>query len=416
MRSKKLLIAGLVLLILALSIPRSIRLIATHSEFYRRKIAGQPLRRKVTTEGKVERIGEGINEIKVLYVKGTPYEMGFQYGKLLKDDMRSSLYAVLDTCYQYISEKVKPPLAARTATNFILDEAYKKMEPYIPDEYKEEMEGLADGSGISLKDIQRAHALPGLTETSCSAFAAFGEATEDGNLYQVRILDYIMEFGIQAYPTITVYQPDEGNPFANIGWAGFTGVVSGMNNEGIAVSEMGYGEPGKELPGIPEPQPEETIEGIPMIFLLKKVLQYADNVDEAAGIIKSADKTNYFVYVVGDGITEDGKPEARGFISTMKFCKVYTPNGHNFPIPQLGDIIYGSHYNEKCYQLLKEAYGKITPSVIMEKINPAIAMKSNLQSVVYDPKNLRFWVANAEGKNRACEQDYVLFSLGKALK
>ena len=52
----------------------------------------------------------------------------------------------------------------------------------------------------------------------------------------------------------------------------------------------------------------------------------------------------------------------------------------------------------------------------MEKINPAIAIDSNLHCVVYDPKNLRFWVANAESKSRACDQDYTLFDFGKALE
>jgi hypothetical protein len=52
----------------------------------------------------------------------------------------------------------------------------------------------------------------------------------------------------------------------------------------------------------------------------------------------------------------------------------------------------------------------------MEEIAPAISMECSLQCVVYDPGNLRFWVANAEGPTgRACEQDYVLFDFGKAL-
>ncbi|HIH97248.1 MAG TPA: hypothetical protein HA348_07240 [Thermoplasmata archaeon] len=415
MRFKRLFIIGLVLSIL-LGSCGCVRSITKHSKFYKEKIATEPFERKVVNEGKVEKIGQGINEITVLYVKGTPYEMGFQHGKLLRDDIRKCIDGVLNACYEFVGKEVKLPLADRTLANFLLDEAYKKMEPYIPNDYKEEMEGLADGSGVSLKDIHRLHALPGLTETSCSAFAAFGNATEDGNLYQLRILDYIIGLGIQDYPVITVYQPNEGNSFVNIGWAGFTGVISGMNDKGIAISEKGYGGPGEESPGILEPQPKETIEGIPMIFLLKKVLQHANSVDEATGIMKSADKTNYFVYVVGDGITEDGKPNVRGFISTRESFKVYTPNEHNFPIPQLEDIIYSSHDNEKCYQLLKKLHGKIDPSIIIEKINPAIAMKSNLQCVVYDPKNLRFWVANAEGKNRACEQQYVLFDFRKVLK
>ena len=179
---------------------------------------------------------------------------------------------------------------------------------------------------------------------------------------------------------------------------------------------MGYGGPGDEQPGISAPGPEETLHGIPMIFLMKKVLQYADNVEQATGIMKSADRTNYYVYVVGDGITETGIPEARGYISTDKACRVYKANDPKYPIPALDDVVYGSHYNERCYQLLEGLYGQIGPSAIMESLTPAISMRDNLQCVVYDPKHLRFWVANAEGPDgRACEQDYVLFDFGKAL-
>lgn len=402
--------------ILATCISGCVSILAKQSEIYKRRIAKEPFGRRILNEGRVETIGRDANEITVLYLKGTPYEMGFQHGKLLKVDLRDSLDGVLNTCYDLVNKEVKLPLVDKAITNFLLDEAYKAMEPYIPKDDKEEMEGLADGSGISLKNIHRVHAIPGLTETSCSAIAAFGQATKDGNLYQLRILDYIMELGIQKHPTVTVYQPDDGVPFVNIGWAGFIGVISGMNKEGIAIGEMGYGAPGEEPPGISTPGPEETLHGIPMIFLIKKVLRYAENVEQATGIFKSADKTNYYVYVIGDGITESGIPEARGYISTNKSCDVYKANDPKYPIPALDDIVYGSHYNERCYRLLDELHGQIEPSIIMERITPAISMRDNLQCVVYDPKNLKFWVANAEGpKGRACEQDYVLFDFGKAL-
>jgi isopenicillin-N N-acyltransferase-like protein len=416
MKFMRILAGGLAGLILAICISGCVGSVVKHTEFYKSRIAKEPVERKVVNEGRIEKIGTGTNVITVLYVKGSHYEMGFQHGKLLKDDLRDSLNQVLSRCYEFAGKEAKLPLLGKAVTNCLLDEAYKRMEPYIPKDDKEEMEGLADGSGISLKNIQRVHAIPGLTETSCSAIAAFGKATENGNLYQLRILDYIMELGIQEHPIIIVYQPEEGNPFVNIGWAGFIGVISGMNKEGIAISEMGYGDPGDEQSGIPTPTPAETLEGIPMAFLLKKVLRYADNVEQATGILKSADKTNYYVYVTGDGITESGIPEIRGYRSTDKFCGVYKVNDSKYPLPTLDDIVYASHYNERCYQLLEEHYGQIGPSVIMDKITPAISMRDNLQCVVYDPKNLRFWVANAEGpKGRACEQGYVLFDFGKAL-
>jgi len=418
MKRKKLWIIGglglIVVLIIFLGIPEIKKSLIKYSQSYKELITEEVLVKEVVTQGRAEKIGQGKDEINILYLKGTFYEMGFQQGELLKDNVKNCIESVLSYCYKYLAKEEEG--LNRSVVDFLLDEAYKKMEPYIPDDYKEEMIGLADGSGEPLKNIQRVHTIPGLTEISCSAFAAFGKATKDGNLYQLRILDYIMEFGVQDYPTIIVYQPKYGNSFVSIGWAGFTGVVSGINSKGIVISEMSGGNPEDKLPWIPSSHPEETISGIPMIFLLKKVLHYSDNVNESLGILKSAKKTNYYVYLVGDGITNGKESKARAVFSAKKFFKVYIDNDPDYPIPALKDIIYGSHYNEKCCQLLKKFYGKIDPLLMMEKINCNIAMECNLQCIVYDPKNLRFWVANAEGKNRACEQNYIFFDFGKALE
>ena len=381
--------------------------------------AQEPGKEKSPQKGRIGTIGKGDAEITVLYLEGGPYEMGFQHGKLLKDKVKACLSKVLDNCYKQIAAELlkgQPPGLARPLANAFMDEAYKKMEPFVPDEYKEEMKGLAEGADVPLADVRRVHAIPAITENSCSAFAAFGKATKDGKLYQIRVLDYIMNFGLQDYPLITVYKPEKGNAFVNVGWVGFTGVVSGMNAKGLAVSEMGYGKPGQKQPGIPEPQPEETLEGFPMIFLLKKILQRADDVEEATKILKEAKGTNYYVYVIGDGITQDGKPAVRGYIMTKDFCKVYEPDKDSFPLPTVQNAIYGSHYNDRCYSLLKKLHGEIEPKVIMKKIIPEIAMESNLQSVVYEPADLKLWVANAKGTTiRACDRDYVPFDFGKAL-
>lgn len=417
MERKKLWILGglgaiIVVLAIFLGIPEIRKSVIRYSQVYRELIGEEPSVKERVARGRLEKIGQGDDEIGVLYLKGAPYEMGFQHGELLKEDVKSCIEGILDYCYRYAEEQGLD----RSGSDFFLDEAYRKMEPYIPKDYREEMMGLADGSGVPLKMIHRIHAVPGLDETSCSALAAFGKATLDGNLYQLRILDYSLEFGVQNYPTISVYQPNEGNPFVSIGWAGFIGVLSGMNEEGVAVSQMGGGNPKDESPWIPDSPPEETISGIPMIFLLKKVLQYSENVSEALGILKSAERTNYYAYIVGDGIIDGKEPQVRGAFSTKRFFKVHRDNDPHYPIPALADIVYCSHYNEKCYELLREYYGRIDPSLIVEKINPAIAMDSNLQCVVYDPTNLRFWVANAESKSRACDQDYALFDFGKALE
>ena len=375
------------------------------TEVYGKLFVEPPPKATAGRAGWVQTIGEGADRITVVYLEGSHYEMGRRYGELLGAQVRACMRGVLDGWRVEVGESMPKPLPRGWLTGSLLDEAYALMEPYIPAEYKDEMRGLAEGSGVSLTDIHRVHAIPGITETSCSAFAAFGTATPDGSLYQLRILDYIMDFGIQDYPVIAVYRPDRGNAYVSIGWAGFVGVVSGMNGEGVAVSEMGMGD-----------APDETLRGMPMIFLFKRILQYADNVEQATGIIRSAQRTNYYAFVVGDGIREPGELPARGFLTSRDTFRAFEANAPDSPVPPLPDIIYGSHDSEKCRRLLKDNHGGITPELTMQLINPAIAMKSNLQCVMYDPGNLSFWVANAAGRQRACERNYVYFDMRAALQ
>jgi len=53
--------------------------------------------------------------------------------------------------------------------------------------------------------IKRIHAIPDLGEATCSALIACKSATTDGHAYQLRILDYGADFGLEKRPMITVY-------------------------------------------------------------------------------------------------------------------------------------------------------------------------------------------------------------------
>ena len=56
---------------------------------------------------------------------------------------------------------------------------------------------------------------------------------QDGNFIQLRALDYATEAHIQDNPAIVVYHPDDGPAYVNIGWCGFIGLVTGMNEEQV---------------------------------------------------------------------------------------------------------------------------------------------------------------------------------------
>ena len=53
------------------------------------------------------------------------------------------------------------------------------------------MRGIADASGVSLKLMRRIHMIGELTKGTCSMFGAWGKATLDGKVIQLRALDWV---------------------------------------------------------------------------------------------------------------------------------------------------------------------------------------------------------------------------------
>jgi len=353
---------------------------------------------------------EAVNNMRIVEMAGTPYEMGFQHGRLLKEDVRANLGRIYSRLHYFIDP-------------VMLDEVYAMMEPYIPIEDKMEMLGLAHGADLPVRVVQRLHAVPELSEykhkkrfgkkramlaTSCSNVAAFGSATIDGEIYSMRILDWVRELGTQKYATLLVYQPDVGNNYVSFSYAGFTGCITGMNDQGITFGEMGYGN-----------RPEETLEGIPFVFLFKKLMREADTLEEAIEITRNAPRTCSYAYLFADAKIND----ARLIISNRDEFFAFGPNetlkdDESF-FPAIPNVVYGGAKDEILHQELVKVQGAIDVEKLQALADPA-SLTSNMQIVIMRPKSLEAWVANAQDSSlldarseegRACNQPYYYIDL-----
>jgi hypothetical protein len=366
----------------------------------------------------------------VLFLSGTPYELGYQCGVLLRDRIRDHY----TSAFRFMETLPKFRMFTRWQVNWKLDSIWNDLQSHVPREYLEEMQGLSDGSGVSLADIHRAHAIPDAFPTQCSVGAFWGSATVGGRFYQIRNLDWSRSLGVHRYPCIFVVSPQGKYRFINVGFIGFIGALSGMNQRGICIGQVG------------SRSVDETHDGVPFIFLLRRILEEADGTTSAAQIVRGSPRTVGINYVIGSALEKRAvalETTARHFaefhdadpaeavspfavpltnavfrsdtafdpgIRKLQTCSNGDPKQKQVSDPH-GSSAYDRRYLLQA-RMAEQQYGRIGTNEVFA-LAKKIAMKSNIQSVVYAYPEL--WVAYAKGDARAVDCDYHHFNLEQLL-
>jgi len=354
------------------------------------KTTGQ--RRVVATAG--EGRLEEMDGTYILFLKGTPEEMGRQHGTLMRKQVRHLVDRIL------YGVGVGSSFAKKRWFFGEIEEAQARLQPHIDPRYLQEMDALAQAAGLEKEEVRLANFFPELFH--CSGFALFGEATEGGRMFHGRILDYLKGVGLEQNAVVMVFQPEKGNAWVNIGYAGFVGSVTAMNEKHVAIGEMGG-------------RGEGHWDGKPMAQLMREVMERANTIDEALDIMRRGPRTCEYYYVISDAKTK----RAAGIAATPdKFETIWPGQAH----PQLPHAIKdavlmsaGDRY-EKLVERVKAKYGHIDSAAARELMTRPVCMKSNIHSVLFEPDTLDFWVANADGKNVASHTRYTRYNLGELLK
>jgi hypothetical protein len=337
-------------------------------------------------DGLLTSVGSGDSKIPVVVVRGTPYEMGKKLGELTKADAVEFVQTAL---------KLAQTADPKRYSNESLDTAWKAIQPHTDPRFQDELRGLAAGTGLSIEVLRRGHALPVVGDYSCSSIAAWGAATKDGHLYQTRNLDWDMHLTAQDHPCITIYIPDHGIPHANITFAGCIGANTGMNAQGIVLSEMGDS-PGREYP--------YDMNGVHFTTLFRTVLYDADSLDKAIDIFKSADRIKKYHFVVGDG-------QHRKAVKMLAHAPRLVVWSDNDPQDELApNVLKNVVYQDEgrgAFRPLRQMYGKIGAPEMMGVACKIPIKGDNVLDVIYDATALEFWVAYAKKDVEAYKRPFV---------
>jgi predicted choloylglycine hydrolase len=367
---------------------------------------------------------EEIEGTTVVHLKGSPYEMGFERGVLLKDLIHRST-AQFETLLELAKKEVGLPVFA---AHLILDAEYRLCKPYIPARYHRELEGLADGSGVSLTVLRRMHVVSVITERSCSSFAVWGKATVDGKLLHGRNFDWVNDAGLEHGAVLVCYEPDGFVPFVSAGYAPLIDVLSGMNMEGMSIGQIGANN--KDM----------RFYGDPLGFVQRRLLEETHNLDEATRLIKNETNTVGYNYVVADGKAR----KARAHETCANHCAVFEDNDPKetceyairienavFRADEAMDPTvrglqtcakapgrpYGSNSYDHRYKgmgdRIKTNYGKIDANVALDILRAVAMVDTNVHSVLYNSTDREIWVAHAKDGQDAAKQPYVHYDLNQ---
>ena len=272
------------------------------------KVTGYaPLRADPVTQGTVP---NGIMQhverndgsvLRVARVYGTAYEMGFANGQMTGETFKGlykEFFAWVDTQIDpYLKFLPEPVRHAIEEGGVVagLDVTALITRKYTPKRFFDEIRGFAEGAGVEYGMVLRLAMFPELVKASCSIMGAWGPATPDGKLLGLRALDWGYQNPLRNVPQVTVYHPNEGDghAFAQLGWVGFVGALTGFSGHNAICEKVWIHYDG-----------HSSREGIPWTFLLRDILQYDTDLASAVGRIDSAHRTCSIFVGLGSGADE----------------------------------------------------------------------------------------------------------------
>jgi hypothetical protein len=202
-----------------------------------------------------------IEDLPVLHLKGSEYEMGKQYGFLAGDRIASNVLN-LKEIGQAEEPKIKLlPDALFTYLRRIVGWVFWLT---FPKNIKDHIKGIVSGakenkiklnrfdiafinSIIDLVGIAKSNQgevlllkILGLEKFNynCDSMAVWGNRTMDGKTFQTRNTDITTGTGIERFPIVVIYKPQGKIPFITAAFSGMVGIFSGMNAYGVSLGQV----------------------------------------------------------------------------------------------------------------------------------------------------------------------------------
>jgi isopenicillin-N N-acyltransferase-like protein len=321
-----------------------------------------------------------VSGVPVLTVRGTPAEMGEQYGVLAVKNA-PDLDGLYDRFLTDIRMKDRYPLVLGLA---------KRLLPNFPPHLRAEMDAAAKAGGSDPDRHVFANTVADLSSgLGCSTVVVEPGRSATGAPLFGRNFDWYPTKGITEHTLLTVYRGTGKRAFASIGVTPVTGVISGMNDAGLCltVNEV-FLRQSKDKAAF-------DWKGTPMLLAFRRVLEECGTVAEAEKLMRAIPRTTSYCLTLCDGVG------GVVFEVTPKSLVVRpAENGvccctNHFRTADLG-------VGEKCWRFEKlaplvAADAKLGVADVYARLDGVNQGKATLQSMVFEPRGRVLHLAYGDG-------------------
>ena len=366
-----------------------------------------------------------------LYVEGEPFERGVVNGKLTAE-----LVVRQEDHFAGQIEKMIPSRFKRGFLKYLIGFFNRNLDKNVTEEYKDEIYGVSESASPAYQYLGSnyarilnyhaahdiGHAVQNLAMVGCTSFGTWGAMSEDSTMIIGRNFDFYVGDKFAEDKIVAFFNPSTGHKFMTVTWGGFTGAVSGMNDQGLSVT---INAAKSSLP---------TGSATPVSLVTKEILQYAKNINEAIAIARSRKmfvSESFLVASAADNkaVIIEKTPEdldvydpkkdfivctnhfqSKGLGKTKMNIEQEEQSASSYRYQRMMELLNANGKNsvQKTIRILRDQRGVNNANIGMgneKAINQLIAH----HSVVFEPKKLLVWVSTSPWQLG----EYVAYDLNK---
>jgi len=366
-----------------------------------------------------------------LYVQGNPSERGVFNGKLTKE-----LVVRQEDHFAEQISKMVPSESYRSFLKYFIGWFNRDLDKNVKEEYKQEIYGISQSASPKYQylgtNYQRilnyhaahdiGHALQNLALVGCTSFGTWDAKSQDSTMIIGRNFDFYVGDKFAEDKIVEFQNPTEGYKFMTVTWGGFIGAVSGMNEQGLAVT----------INAAKTKMPSGS--ATPVSLVTREILQYAKNISEAIAIAKSrkmfvsesflvasaADNKAVLIEKTPDNldvydphkdyIVCTNHFQSKGLINSKENVQQLNESASEYRYERLMELLRANGQNtvQKTINILRDQKGLKNADIGMgneKAINQLIAH----HSIVFEPKKLLVWVSTSPWQLG----EYVAYDLKK---